>query len=70
MKDTSTPSTPDQGNYAIRRVLYNTLIAAIDFIRSCIASGQASYTGKAEFYVRRLNGTFEKIGISQLPKPT
>ncbi|MCH8148053.1 MAG: hypothetical protein IH987_08695 [Planctomycetes bacterium] len=34
MKDASTPATPDQRDYAMRRVLYNTLIAAkaLDFV--------------------------------------
>ena len=44
--------------------------AVIEFIQSCLTSGQASYTGQAGFYVRRLNGTLGKIGVSQLPQPT
>lgn len=44
--------------------------AAIGFIPACLTSGQASYTGKSGFYVRRLNGTLAKIGISKLPLPT
>jgi hypothetical protein len=44
--------------------------AAIEFIKSCLTSGQASYTDKAGYYVRRLNGTLKNIGIPQLPKPT
>lgn len=40
---------------------------AVEFLQTCLVSGQASYTGKAGFYARRLNGTLRKIGISQLP---
>jgi hypothetical protein len=44
--------------------------AAVEFVKACLTSAQGYYTGKARFYVRRLNPILERIGIPQLPKPT
>jgi hypothetical protein len=39
---------------------------AVEFVQTCLSSGAAAYTGKAEFYVRRLNGTLGKLGLPRL----
>ena len=46
------------------------VLTAIEFVQNTLAAAKASYTGKAGYYVRRLNGTLRKLGMATLPKPT
>jgi hypothetical protein len=55
--------TDDEAIKVIRPILE----VAVDFVRSCVAHGDAKYTGHAKFYVRRLNGILKKLKIPSLP---
>ncbi len=41
---------------------------ACNFVRQFLAQKKARYSGKAPYYVRRLNGLLRQLGLQQLPR--
>lgn len=54
----------------VQAIIQPLVLTAVEFVRNTLATAKASYTGKAGYYVRRLNGTLRKLKIPTLPKPT
>lgn len=49
------------------QILKPLILVAVDFVRASLTGGNAVYTGKATYYVPRLNGTLAKLGLQKLP---
>ena len=60
---------PFKDNDTIWQKILLIIEEARDFVRNCLAEEKAKYTGKAPYYVRRLNGLLRQIGLRQLPEP-
>ncbi len=52
----------------VKRIVVPLIREGYEFLCQCLSQKRASYTGKASWYRRRLNGILPRIGLAKLPK--
>ena len=59
---------PFKDEREVRNIILPIIREACEFIRKCLAQEKAKYTGKASYYVPRLNGSLAELELPKLPK--
>jgi hypothetical protein len=64
----SSKPPPFKNDKETKNLVIPLIIESSEFVRQCIESGQAKYTGKAKKYVKESNALLRKLDIPLLPK--